>query len=221
MVNACAACLSRQTASSRLEVCVNLAGVIQTTPVQVRATTVPPTALVLASGRGERFLASGGRTHKLQALLGGKPVLQWVLDAIKASGLPLHVEAAGHPGIGDSIAAAVRATPHANGWLIVLGDLPLLQGTTLQVIAQALQNHEVVVPAYQGQRGHPVAFSAQCRDALLALQGDQGAAAVVRAFGAFELPVSDIGIVTDVDTMAALQVAEALLQQRKACSNSQ
>ena len=220
MANACVACQSRQTASSRLEVCVNLTGVIQTTPVRVRA-TVPPTALVLASGRGERFLASGGHTHKLQALLGGKPVLQWVLEAVEVSGLPLHVEAAGHQGIGDCIAAAVCATPHANGWLVVLGDLPLLQGSTLQVIAQALQNHEVVVPVYQGQRGHPVAFSAQCRDALLALQGDQGAASVVRAFGAFELPVSDIGIVTDVDTIVALRVAEALLQQRKVYSNSQ
>ena len=84
------------------------------------------TALVLASGRGERFLASGGNTHKLQALLAGKPVLQHVLDAVRASGLPWHLEDGGHAGMGDSIAAAVRATPAANGWLMVLGDLPLV-----------------------------------------------------------------------------------------------
>ncbi|MGH6625834.1 MAG: nucleotidyltransferase family protein, partial [Burkholderiaceae bacterium] len=35
-----------------------------------------PVVLVLASGRGERFAASGGTVHKLQALLRGQPVLQ-------------------------------------------------------------------------------------------------------------------------------------------------
>ena len=39
-----------------------------------------PTVLILASGRGERFKASGGMVHKLQALLAGKPVLQRTLD---------------------------------------------------------------------------------------------------------------------------------------------
>ena len=78
----------------------------------------PPTVLILASGRGERFKASGGSVHKLQALLAGKPVLQHTLDAVRASGLPWHVEDAGHPGMGDSIAAAVRHTANAAGWLV-------------------------------------------------------------------------------------------------------
>lgn len=172
------------------------------------------TALVLASGRGERFLASGGNTHKLQALLAGKPVLQHVLDAVRASGLPWHLEDGGHAGMGDSIAAAVRATPAANGWLMVLGDLPLVQSATLQRVAQALQNHDVVVPVFDGQRGHPVAFSARCKEALMDLQGDQGAASVVRRFGALELLVDDVGVVTDVDTVDALQRAEALFWVR-------
>jgi molybdenum cofactor cytidylyltransferase len=44
-----------------------------------------PSVLILASGRGERFKASGGTVHKLQALLAGKPVLQHTLDAVRAS----------------------------------------------------------------------------------------------------------------------------------------
>jgi molybdenum cofactor cytidylyltransferase len=105
-----------------------------------------PTALVLASGRGERFLTSGGTTHKLQALLGSKTVLQHTLDAVRASGLPWHLEDAGHPGMGDSIAAAVHASSQASGWLIVLGDLPLIRAATLQALAQALRLHDVVIP---------------------------------------------------------------------------
>jgi HPt (histidine-containing phosphotransfer) domain-containing protein len=69
-----------------------------------------PVVLVLASGRGERFRAAGGTTHKLQALLGGRTVLEHTLAAVRDSGLPWHLEDAGHPGMGDSIAAAVRAT---------------------------------------------------------------------------------------------------------------
>jgi molybdenum cofactor cytidylyltransferase len=173
-----------------------------------------PTALILASGRGERFVASGGNTHKLAALLAGKPVLQHVLDAVQASGLPWHLERASHAGMGDSIAAAVAATPQANGWLMVLGDLPLVLPSTLQQVAQALRSHEVVAPVYQGRRGHPVGFSARCRDALLALRGDSGAASVARAHGVFELHVDDVGCVTDVDTLDLLQQAERLLQAR-------
>ena len=81
-----------------------------------------PAVVVLASGRGDRFTASGGKGSKLQALLGGRPVLERTLDAVRASGLPWHLEDVGHAGMGDSIAAAVRATSGAAGWLILPGD---------------------------------------------------------------------------------------------------
>jgi molybdenum cofactor cytidylyltransferase len=152
--------------------------------------------------------------HKLRALLAGKPVLQHVVDAVRASGLPLHVEDAGHPGMGDSIAAAVRATPDASGWLVLPGDLPLIRSDTLQQLAAALAHADVVVPVCNGQRGHPVGFARQCRAALLELKGNQGAALVVRAYSATEIIVNDAGVVTDVDTLADLERAEALLASR-------
>ena len=179
-----------------------------------------PTVLVLASGRGERFAASGGRVHKLQALLGDKTVLQHTLDNVRASGLPWHLEDVGHPGMGDSIAAAVRATANADGWLVLPGDLPLILTETLHQVAQALQQHPVVVPVFQTQegrlRGHPVGFARGCREALLALKGNQGAAPVLRTFGATELIVNDAGTVTDIDTLQDLERASALLAGRQA-----
>ncbi|WP_296697437.1 NTP transferase domain-containing protein [Rhodoferax sp.] len=171
-----------------------------------------PTVIVLASGRGERFIASGGTTHKLQALLAGKTVLQHTLDAVQASGLPWHLEDAGHPGMGDSIAAAVRATSGATGWLILPADLPLIQSETLLAIAAALTLHEVVVPVCGGHRGHPVGFQACCAVELMHLQGSSGAASVVKAHGATEWPVDDIGCITDIDTVDDLQRAEQLLR---------
>ncbi len=179
--------------------------------------TALPTVLVLASGRGERFRASGGG-DKLQASLGGKPVLQHTLDAVAASGLPWHVEDAGHPGMGDSIAAAVRAAPDANGWLVLPGDLPLIQPGTLQAVARALAVHAVVVPVFKGQRGHPVGFSRACLAGLIALTGAQGAASLVQAQQAANsmvlLDVDDAGVLTDIDTLDDLRRAELLLASR-------
>jgi molybdenum cofactor cytidylyltransferase len=176
--------------------------------------------IVLAAGRGERFIASGGATHKLSALLAGQTVLTHVLAAVQASGLPHHVvdADASRPGMGDSIAAGVRATPDAAGWLVLPADLPLVRADTLRAVAAALGQHPVAVPVYQGARGHPVGFSAACRDALLDLKGNQGAAPVLRAYQAINsvafLALDDIGIVTDVDTVDDLARAEALLAAR-------
>lgn len=173
-----------------------------------------PTVIILASGRGERFLASGGNTHKLQAKLGGQSVLEHTLDAVQASGLPWHLENAGHPGMGDSIAAAVLATTQASGWLILPADLPLVQSSTLCTVAAALAEGVVVVPVFEGQRGHPVGFSVSCRQALLNLRGNKGAAPVVQANQAIELIVTDQGCVMDIDTVADLDAAEKYLRQR-------
>jgi molybdenum cofactor cytidylyltransferase len=168
----------------------------------------PPAVLVLASGRGERFLASGGSGNKLHALLGDRTVLEHTLAAARASGLPVHIEDGGHEGMGDSIAAAVRATPDAGGWLILPGDLPLIRAGTLRTVASALAHSTIVLPHYRGQRGHPVGFSSACRSALMLLEGVQGAAQVVRAYAQSDrlanLELDDPGIVTDIDTVQDL-----------------
>jgi len=178
-----------------------------------------PVVIVLAAGRGERFAASGGTVHKLQALLAGKRVLDHVLNAIDCSGLPHHVVYADatRPGMGDSIAAGIKATAEAPGWLILPADLPLIQSHTLRTIALA-PACAVTVPLYQGQRGHPVRFAAECRAYLLNLTGSKGAAQVIQRFDAANsvtcLNVDDVGVVTDIDTLDDLSCAEQLLAQR-------
>ena len=178
-----------------------------------------PVVIVLAAGRGERFAASGGTTHKLQALLAGKRVIDHVLDAVKASGLAYHVVTpdAGRPGMGDSIAAGVKATSSATALLILPADLPLISSSTLCSIAFA-PTCAVTVPVYQGQRGHPVRFGLQCASGLLDLQGNQGAAQLIMAQEAISsialLDVDDVGCVFDVDTLGDLARAEAWLLSR-------
>lgn len=180
-----------------------------------------PTVLVLASGRGERFAASGGGVHKLRAPLAGVPVLERTLAAVRASGLPWHLEDAGHPGMGDSIAAAVRATRAAAGWLVLPGDLPLVGAATLRAVAAALAREatDAVQPVFEGRRGHPVGFAAACGDALAALAGPQGAASVIAQAGArgrlARIEVDDPGIEIDIDTLQDLARAEQWLTARR------
>ena len=136
------------------------------------------------------------------------------LDAVQASGLRWHLEDAGHPGMGDSIAAAVRATRSAaGGWMVLPADLPLVQANTLVTIARAPLEGEVLVPIFAGQRGHPVRFAADCGDALVDLKGNQGAAPVVSARAASKLIVNDAGCVLDIDTVADLERARATWRQ--------
>jgi molybdenum cofactor cytidylyltransferase len=114
--------------------------------------------------------------------------------------------------MGDSIAAAVRATRDAPGWLVLPGDLPLVEPATLRAVADALARAEVVVPTFGGQRGHPVGFTAPCGVALAALSGPKGAASVLQARAVTELAVDDDGILVDIDTVQALAQAERRLR---------
>lgn len=185
-----------------------------------------PTVIVLAAGRGERFAASGAGVHKLDALLAGRRVLEHVLDAVRQSGLRCHIVRAADVrpadgsalgGMGDSIATGVRATPDAAGWMILPGDLPLIQASTLIAIASA-PLCGVLVPRYQGQRGHPVRFDARCGPELAKLHGNMGADRVLRAQAAIysiaTMDLDDAGIVTDIDTLDDLRSAEIMLAQR-------
>ena len=107
-----------------------------------------PVILILAAGRGERFRAAGGASDKLDAPLttasGTRSVLEHVIAAAQASGLPWHVVTAQETrhhavqGMGTSIATGVAATRHAPGWLILPADLPLVRPESLRAVAQAL-----------------------------------------------------------------------------------
>ncbi|AXU94288.1 hypothetical protein CI789_03015 [Erwinia persicina] len=82
--------------------------------------------------------------------------------------------------LGDSIAAGVAAQPHWSGWLAMLADMPWLQLSTVRRICQALAFADIVRPQWQQQPGHPVGFSADVYEALLALKGEDGARSILR-----------------------------------------
>ena len=83
-------------------------------------------------------------------------------------------------GMGASLAHGVEFFRNADGWVIALGDMPRIRPDTIKLVAQALNDGAAIAaPAYRGERGHPVGFSAQFRNDLMALSGDSGARAIL------------------------------------------
>jgi molybdenum cofactor cytidylyltransferase len=195
-----------------------------------------PAVIVLAAGRGSRFL---GADHKLAQRLGAGTVLATTLRNAIASRLQVivvtteafadlarrsiaardvvvlpEVGTGADPalGMGYSIAAGVGARPDASGWVVLPGDMPLVKPATVQAVAREIGTHPIVYAQHHGRRGHPVGFAAELYSELALLSGDEGARRLVVRYPAFGLEVADPGVLVDVDTEAdleALRAAEA------------
>ena len=185
--------------------------------------------IVLAAGKGSRF---EGNDHKLSQRLGTATVLGTTLRNAIASGLEVVVvttepfadlarrsvaardvvvlpqigrDDAAPLGMGYSIAAGVGACADAAGWLILPGDMPLVQPSTLQAVARQLEDHPVAYAQHKGRRGHPVGFATELYSELVRLTGDEGARRLVARYPAFGLEIDDPGVLVDVDTLADLE----------------
>ena len=122
-------------------------------------------------------------------------------DLLAAAGCELVINPHADDGIGTSIAAGVAASADAGGWLVALADMPAIDAGTVAAVRDALAAGAVsAAPWYRGQRGHPVGFAAPLRTALLALQGDTGARAVLQAHPPQRIDVDDPGCLLDLDT---------------------
>ncbi|TQK04690.1 molybdenum cofactor cytidylyltransferase [Herbaspirillum sp. SJZ107] len=102
----------------------------------------------------------------------------------------------------DSLSAAGEAP---DAWLVALGDMPHVAPSTLAALRDALAaGAPIVAPVHAGRRGNPVGFGRVHLDALLALQGDQGARRLLQTCPVTEVAVQDRGIFLDIDTPADL-----------------
>ena len=185
-----------------------------------------PVGILLAAGRGSRFDPTGERNKLLATTPSGDAVavasartlcsvLPHVIASVSDAAVGAALQAAGcdvthcddaGEGMAASLVHALRQSPPGTpAWLIALGDMPFVQPSTLRALAAALAaGADIAVPVCGGQRGNPVGFSARHLPALLALEGDQGARAIVRSHPAVDVPVDDPGIFRDIDTSADL-----------------
>jgi molybdenum cofactor cytidylyltransferase len=180
-------------------------------------------AVVPAAGRSTRM----GRP-KLLLSLGDRTVLERLLVALRDGGVEHTIVVIG-PDTPELVplATAAGATPHMlseptpdmrttvdrglrwleehfrprpdDGWLLAPGDHPAIRADTVRAVLAA-ERRSIVVPVYDGRRGHPTAIAWRHVPAIRALPADVGINSFLRQEEVFELSVDDPGILMDLDT---------------------
>lgn len=114
-------------------------------------------------------------------------------------------------GMGHSLASGMRELARgsqAQSVAILLGDMPWVHPETLERLVAAASPERIIVPCWQGQRGHPVLFGRNFWPALAELSGDTGARALLQAHSSTVrlVELGDQGIIMDVDTPEKLEL---------------
>lgn len=180
--------------------------------------------LILAAGAGSRY----GRSPKLLADLGGRPVLEHAIEAqCSVPELePIAVVVGAHStailervdfmrarpvvcaswreGIAASLRCGSEALADAERVILTLGDEPLMSP---KIIARFLDAAPGTRATYDGQPGHPVVLGSEQLREIASLVGDRGARELLR--GGPTIECGGLGERGDVDTpqdLAALRL---------------
>jgi molybdenum cofactor cytidylyltransferase len=176
-------------------------------------------AIVLAAGKSERM-----GSPKALLSISGRTFLENILDTISRTSIDATVVVVGHhrkeieaaiklksvvfnpdyeKGMITSFQAGIRAlSREASGAFLFLVDHPLVEPATVEVMIANLSPNRIILPTFQGRRGHPVLFSSEVLEEILALPSSEGANIVVRKNPdrIVEVPVNAPGILVDIDT---------------------
>lgn len=175
--------------------------------------------ILLAAGAGSRFgggkllhpldgVAIGVRSARnmlaagLQVTAVVRPGSDELTRLLHIEGVDVTVCANAADGMGVSLAHVIAHTSGAAGWVVGLADMPRIWPETIQRIADVVSAGALIAaPAFHGERGHPVGFSAALRDELLACHGDEGARSVVKRHHAETqlIVTDDPGVIFDID----------------------
>ena len=180
--------------------------------------------IVLAAGTSSRL----GQPKQLMEL-GGRPVLQHVLEAASAAGLDELVVVLGYraedvtaaltlpassrtvvnPDYATGQASSMRkglaaVSPSSVAAVLLLGDQPAMRPDDIRAVADAYRSGAgpIVQGSYRGVPGHPVLFDRSVWPDLLAVEGDRGARDVIKAHPDWVTRVDlDSDVPPDLDTM--------------------
>lgn len=194
--------------------------------------------IVLAAGLSSRM---AGR-NKLLLPLGDAPIVRRTAINALASGIAPVIVVTGHEasavqsalddlpvtfahnphfarGMGSSLICGLTALDETiNGAIIMLGDMPLIGPGIIREVAVTASLHpaaSAVVPVYQGAWAHPVLLNRNLFPAVMELNGDTGARALLKQRTDVHLqPVTDEGCLLDADTENAYEIVRQRYAER-------
>ena len=178
-------------------------------------------ALLLAAGAGSRFQ---GPSHKLRAMVKGRPLFSWALEAVLEAEFPLIAVVTRDDLLDDLVPAGVTvlrnhrwahgmatslqvgvawAGEHgADAVIVGLADQPFLGAEPWRRVAMA--NQPLAVATYNGLRRNPVRIAAEIWP-LLPVTGDEGARSLLRQHSDLVSEVPCLGNPSDIDTLEDLR----------------
>jgi molybdenum cofactor cytidylyltransferase len=182
--------------------------------------------LILAAGGSSRM----GDQNKLMMPFQGKPMLNHVVNASLNSNLTQTFVVVGHQsseiknlvqsddiqcveneqwetGMASSIVAGISQLKQFDGFLILLGDMPLVTPELINEIIFHGSADKIVIPIKDGLHGNPVFFGSKFRDELLTLYGDSGAKKVIQdnLSSLIKIEIQSNIIFKDYDTKESLE----------------
>lgn len=186
--------------------------------------SAPISILILAAGRGIRYDPSGTRHKLLEPLPNGRSVIETSCEAALEAGyevlvlcgahragidaalqgMDVRIETCGRAdaGMAATLKHGLMLTRPATGWIVLLGDMPGVQLSAIQSVAEGLAEGAALARPYvAGRPGHPVGISRRMEDAFLALPDTDSGGRVFRAHADETLRIhsNDYGCVNDID----------------------
>jgi molybdenum cofactor cytidylyltransferase len=178
------------------------------------------------SGRYKMTLALGDRTVIEHCIAGMYDVVSRIVVVVGWQAPRLQELLAGYEkvacvlnerfreGMFTSVRAGI-AQVHAPRFFLIPGDYPLV-GMEVYERMLGVQG-DVVIPTFEGERGHPVLLSRELVPEILAQPADSSLRDTIEAKGYTTVEVDDQGILWDLDTPEDYEHLLAQYRQRQLC----
>jgi len=180
--------------------------------------------MILAAGESRRM-----KQQKLLMDYHGKSFIKTIVNKVKSSEAdqtlvilgsdsekiadqikPYHVDTVFNPHYKEGMLSSIQCglnslSKSIDAVLVVLGDQPMIE---VDVINELINKYrktraKIIIPVYQGKRGHPVLIETMYRDEVFTLNPDKGLRELIYSHheDIYELEVNTPSILKDIDTI--------------------
>ncbi len=152
--------------------------------------------------------AAQSRLGKVTVVLGHQADV--IAASLEQTTAQIVVNAEFKQGMISSLKCGVKHSPRdSEAFMTILGDQALIGVDIINSLIDQYRRskHGIVVPVYNGRRGHPVIFDRKYRDELLTVYSEGGAREILRKYSEdiLEVAVASENVLTDIDTVQEYQ----------------